>query len=74
MSFCFSAKHFQLLKLKKSLFIAWASFRNDMLHYNQIIKVWGVNVVRVTYGENVVNEKSKKKKKIKKNIIKTLKT
>ena len=27
-SFFFSAENFQFLKLKKSLFIAWASFRN----------------------------------------------
>ena len=27
-SVCFELKHFQFLKLKKSLFIAWASFRN----------------------------------------------
>ena len=29
----FSAENFQFLKLKKSLYIAWASFRNDVSAY-----------------------------------------
>ena len=34
----FSAKHFQFLKLKNSLYIAWVSFRNEM--YQLQGQVW----------------------------------